>query len=147
MTSTQHSSRQREHMIAEAAYFRAERRGFQGGDPLEDWLQAEAEIDAAPAGGDASAREKLTDQVATQLREWDTQFSGLTAKAREVSTKARAQLERELERLKPLRESAGQALEGMRQRAGDATEDVGALSDKVRSELADALEGLAKRLR
>lgn len=31
-------------MIAEAAYYRAAARGFQGGDPLDDWLAAEAEI-------------------------------------------------------------------------------------------------------
>ena len=36
---------QREHMIAEAAYYIAEHRNFQGGDPGQDWLQAEAEID------------------------------------------------------------------------------------------------------
>lgn len=35
---------QRERMIAEAAYYRAEHRGFQGGDPQQDWLEAEAEI-------------------------------------------------------------------------------------------------------
>jgi hypothetical protein len=35
-------------MIAEAAYYRAERRGFAPGHELEDWLQAEAQI-AAPA--------------------------------------------------------------------------------------------------
>jgi hypothetical protein len=32
-------------MIATAAYFRAEHRGFTGGNPVEDWLAAEAEID------------------------------------------------------------------------------------------------------
>jgi hypothetical protein len=32
-------------MIADAAYYRALGRGFNGGDPLEDWLMAEAEID------------------------------------------------------------------------------------------------------
>lgn len=31
-------------MIAEAAYYGAERRGFVPGHELEDWLQAEAEI-------------------------------------------------------------------------------------------------------
>lgn len=31
-------------MIAEAAYFRALARGFQGGDPIDDWLAAEAEV-------------------------------------------------------------------------------------------------------
>ena len=33
-------------MIAEAAYHRAAARGFHGGDPVDDWLAAEAEIDA-----------------------------------------------------------------------------------------------------
>lgn len=33
-------------MIAEAAYRIAEQRGFQGDRTLEDWLQAEAEVDA-----------------------------------------------------------------------------------------------------
>lgn len=35
----------RQAMIAEAAYFRAQSRGFNGGDTVEDWLQAEAEVD------------------------------------------------------------------------------------------------------
>lgn len=33
-------------LIAEAAYFRSERRGFAAGYELEDWLAAEAEVDA-----------------------------------------------------------------------------------------------------
>jgi DUF2934 family protein len=33
-------------MIAEAAYFKAQRRGFTGGDAQRDWAEAEAEIDA-----------------------------------------------------------------------------------------------------
>lgn len=37
---------ERHRMIAEAAYFRAERRGFAPGDPELDWRLAEAEIDA-----------------------------------------------------------------------------------------------------
>ncbi len=32
-------------MIAEAAYLRAERRGFTSGDPVDDWLAAEREVD------------------------------------------------------------------------------------------------------
>ncbi len=41
---------QRYQMIAEAAYYLAERRNFQLGDPVQDWLQAEAEIDRRLAG-------------------------------------------------------------------------------------------------
>ena len=32
-------------MIAQAAYYRAERRGFGDSVPLADWLEAETEID------------------------------------------------------------------------------------------------------
>ena len=35
---------ERQHMIAEAAYYRAEQRGFQDGNPERDWLESEAEI-------------------------------------------------------------------------------------------------------
>jgi hypothetical protein len=37
---------ERERMIALAAYFRAEKRGFLPGAEMEDWLAAEREIDA-----------------------------------------------------------------------------------------------------
>lgn len=40
------STAERRKMIEEAAYFRALARGFGPGDPLEDWLSAELEIDA-----------------------------------------------------------------------------------------------------
>jgi hypothetical protein len=35
-------------MISDAAYYRALGRGFDGGDPVEDWLMAEAEIESMP---------------------------------------------------------------------------------------------------
>lgn len=35
----------RHQMIAEAAYYRAEQRGFAGDGVLQDWLEAEFEID------------------------------------------------------------------------------------------------------
>jgi hypothetical protein len=37
-------------MIAEAAYYHAERRGFAPGDEVQDWLKAEAEVDALLTG-------------------------------------------------------------------------------------------------
>ena len=40
------SADQRNAMIAESAYLRAEARGFQGGDPVQDWLEGEREVDA-----------------------------------------------------------------------------------------------------
>ena len=47
----------REARIAEAAYWRAERRGFAPGGEMEDWLQAERELDEQHQRGDASNEE------------------------------------------------------------------------------------------
>ena len=41
-------------LIAEAAYFRAEKRGFSPGHETEDWLAAEAEVDARLLQGTAA---------------------------------------------------------------------------------------------
>jgi hypothetical protein len=38
------SPKERHRLIQQAAYFRAQKRGFNGGDPVEDWLAAEREI-------------------------------------------------------------------------------------------------------
>jgi len=35
---------ERQRLIAEAAYLMAERRGFEQGDPAQDWLNAEEEV-------------------------------------------------------------------------------------------------------
>jgi hypothetical protein len=43
-------SASREARIAEAAYWRAERRGFAAGQELDDWLAAEKEVDDDIAG-------------------------------------------------------------------------------------------------
>lgn len=40
------SAEERCRMIAEAAYYRAVKRGFVGGDTVNDWLEAQAEVDA-----------------------------------------------------------------------------------------------------
>ncbi len=42
---------QRNHYVEVAAFYIADRRGFEGGDPDEDWAQAELEIDRLLAEG------------------------------------------------------------------------------------------------
>jgi hypothetical protein len=44
--ATEPGERERQSMIAEAAYYHAEKRGFAPGWEIEDWLAAEKEIDA-----------------------------------------------------------------------------------------------------
>jgi hypothetical protein len=45
----------RQAMIAQAAYFRAERHGFTPGRELEDWVAAEKEVDSVLGPADPAA--------------------------------------------------------------------------------------------
>src|SRR6185295_3200065 len=60
------TAEQRRRMIAEAAYFRAQRRGFENGDSTADWLAAEAEIERALAQRDLT-RVSITQHELEQL--------------------------------------------------------------------------------
>lgn len=44
---------ERRRRIAEAAYYNAERRGFAGNREVEDWLEAEKQVDSTAAGREA----------------------------------------------------------------------------------------------
>jgi DUF2934 family protein len=48
------SAEARHELIAQAAYLRAERRGFAPGLETEDWLAAEAEVDALLRAGQSA---------------------------------------------------------------------------------------------
>jgi hypothetical protein len=50
-------SESREARIAEAAYWRAEQRGFESGHELDDWLAAERQVDAEGARSTARQQE------------------------------------------------------------------------------------------
>jgi len=49
-TSSNITAEERRRMITEAAYYLAEQRGFSGGSPEQDWIQAEREIDRVLQG-------------------------------------------------------------------------------------------------
>ena len=44
--TTKLTSEQRHNLIEMKAYYLAEKRGFQGGCPVSDWLQAEKDVDS-----------------------------------------------------------------------------------------------------
>ena len=59
--AVQNASDQRHAMIAQAAYYLAERRGFETGHALEDWVAAECEIDRTPSPGSGEAPDQCGD--------------------------------------------------------------------------------------
>ena len=60
---TEVSSEEKYQLIAEAAYFRSEKRSFTPGYELEDWLAAEAEVKTGPPGiGSSSGSQRNGDK-------------------------------------------------------------------------------------
>jgi len=77
-------------MIAEAAYHRALERGFAPGDPNEDWLAAEAEIDAKLKGNHTKAAKATSAE--TKAKETGTKAKPKSAqpKPKSAAPKAKA---------------------------------------------------------
>src|SRR5512147_3006597 len=110
------AAQRRQAMIREAAYLRAERRGFVGGDPVTDWLEAEAEIDRRLEAEvqEGSSGPGPIEQFEAQLAALDQEMRRLLGKAREASSDIRTEIESELEKLRPLRTNAEERLTELR---------------------------------
>jgi chromosome segregation ATPase len=140
---------QRHFMIAEAAYYRAECRGYQGGDPVADWLEAEAEIEAllqgaSRPGKEKTAKEAFQEKLEIQLREWDKKIDSLKGKAK---AELRHDFEGQLEALRAQRAAAHDKLQELRQRSGDAWEDLKEGAEKAWDEMQKAIDSIAARFR
>ena len=143
---------QRYFMITEAAYYRAERRGFQGGDPVADWLEAETEIEAMLRGAsepdkEKTAKEAFQEKLETQLREWDKKLDGLKGKAKKAKADLRHDLEAQLEALRAQRAAAHDKLQELRQRSENAWEDLKEGAEKTWDEMQKAIDSIVARFR
>jgi hypothetical protein len=151
-------------MIAEAAYFRAAQRGFNGGDPVADWIAAEAEVDALLAAQPATAgkAEEPDRQTAEGTRSPYAELARRLEEAAEAATRrltalrrklerlsgdARGEWQRDMDRLVELRMRARAALKELKAEGEEATRDAQRRADEARSNLADLLERIAGRLR
>jgi hypothetical protein len=148
--TTDVTAAERERMIREAAYFRAAQRGFTGGDPLGDWLDAESDIDAQLSPQRARAkpakRAAADDHQQTlkeRLDQANEQLERLRARAGRLKQDARAEWEHELARLHELRDTLEQQAqelknktrsrsEALRTQAEQAWKDFKAGIDRIR---------------
>ncbi len=93
------TAEERYRMIAEAAYFRAEKRGFAGGDIAEDWIQAEAEVDrnlqAHEKGQGLTPTAKEIEQQVQAVFESDTELVSERVRAITLQALAGGKLDKE----------------------------------------------------
>lgn len=136
----QTSEELRKQMIANAAYFRAERRGFAGGDPVADWLEAEAEVDSQ-LGRDQDWFAALDERLATvseKLGVLKKRLAGVRSEVREEWTS-------DVEKLVRLRDGLQERVDEIRAQGEHASEKVKQQAEKVWEELSRAVEHLSAR--
>lgn len=140
---------QRYQMIAEAAYFRAQRQGFCG-NPAQDWLEAEADIDRAllqsqQAG--LSPKQAFQQKLEAQLQELDMLFDKLKLQASLGKADLSTEIQKQLELLTHKRSAAQAKLNELSRRSENAWEDLKGGAEKAWDEMRNTLNQIAARFR
>jgi len=132
----------RRQMIAEAAYFKAERRGFNGGDAVRDWCEAEAEIDAQLRGVENG---QLVERIEEALESAAKRLAAVRRKVARLPSEARGEWERDLDRLAALRTKLKPKLEELRAQGERASRKAREQAERIRDEVADVVRRLEAR--
>jgi hypothetical protein len=139
--SSQHkvTNSQRQQMIAEAAYFRAERRGFNGGDTVRDWCEAEAEIDAELRKLEDG---QLVERVEEALDAAAKRLAGARRKLARLSSDARGEWERDLDKLVALRDALKPKLGELKEQGAQAGRRLREQTEKIGADLSELMRRL-----
>ena len=129
----------RRQMIAEAAYFRAERRGFAAGDPVKDWCEAEAEVDAQLRGLE---EDHLVERIEEVVAAATKKLAALKRKAARLSVGARAQWQHDVDKLKALRDALRPKLAQLREEGEQAGDKLRTQAERIRAELTELVHRL-----
>ena len=136
------SAGQRRQMIAEAAYFRAERRGFDGGDPVEDWMAAEAEVDARL---EAMREDDLLERLDAGLAAANKKLTALKRKLKGLSADAQSQWQKDIDKLGKLRDKLRKQLTTLRDEGEEAGHKARSQAEKGWQEISELLGRLGKK--
>jgi len=132
----------RHQRIAERAYLRAERRGFAGGDPVADWIDAEREVDAELDGG---AHIGLIDRIEDRVEAARAKLKSLNKKVSNLKEETRLRRERDLKRLKKLKDTLEKRLAELRDQGEHASAQVKEQAEKIWVELGELLHEIGGR--
>lgn len=143
MSEPKISPGQREQMIAEAAYFRAERHGF-GGDAVRDWCEAEAEVDARLRRAED---EEWLERIEEGLAAAGKKLGALKRRMADLSAEARAEWQKDLERLALLRDKLRPKVAELRAEGEQAGQKLREQAEKLRAEMTELVHRLAAKAR
>lgn len=133
---------ERHRMIAETAYFLAQERGFTGGDPVSDWIEAERRVDRQLwAVATARLVERLESGVTTAAKK----LGALKRRVSTLAASARTEVNADVERLDALRLTLRGKLEELKERGDQVSEKALHQAEKVWTELSDTLQRVTAR--
>ncbi|MDR3631297.1 MAG: DUF2934 domain-containing protein [Desulfocapsaceae bacterium] len=144
------SPEQRYKMIAEAAYFQAEKRGFVGGNMAQDWLEAEAKIDRIlqqPPESGTITKHAFQQRLEAQLKEWDAKFETLQTKAKKATTGMRSDFEKQIGALTKKRAAAQAKIVELRKHTEGTWGDLKTGAEKTWEEMHQALDHFVSRFK
>ena len=147
------TSEKRYQMIAEAAYFRAEKRGFVGGDVAQDWQEAEAEIDLIfhqqlePGKESMITKQAFQQKLEMQLKEWDAKFDKLKAMAKKAKAEIRADIKEQIVALTSKRAAAHAKILELGQHSEDTWDELRTSAEKTWREMHEGLDRFVSRFK
>lgn len=133
----------RHQMIATAAYYRAELRGFDVKNAESDWYAAEKEIDQMLYGS-ATDDEGIV-RLEALLNEWDTQFEELEDKVAKAKAKTRAEYLKQLQAIADKRIAISGKLKDLRRHTGEVWDDLKNTIEHAWDEIRQETEHIASR--
>lgn len=138
------TSEQRRQMIAEAAYFRAERRGFGSGDAVRDWCEAEAEVDARLRQLEiAQYLQRLEEALETASK----RLASARRKAATLSESARAEWRKDVDKLAALRDALKPKLAELKEQGERAGQRLREQAERLRGEIAALVRSLEGKVK
>jgi hypothetical protein len=135
---------ERHRMIAETAYFLAQERGFTGGDPVSDWIEAERRVDRQLFTF-ATARlvERLESGVATAAKN----LSSVKRRVSTLAAGARTELDADVERLDALKLLLRTKLDELKDCSEEVSQKALHQAESMWNEFSETLKRVAARTR
>lgn len=133
---------ERHRMIAETAYFLAQERGFTGGDPVSDWIEAERKVDRQIC---ALATAHMVERLEAGVAMATKKLGALKRRVSTLAASARTELNADVEKLDALKVALRSRLDELRERGDQVSEKALHQAEKVWTELSDALQRATAR--
>lgn len=133
---------ERHRMIAETAYFLAQERGFTGGDPVSDWIEAERRVDRQLL---TLATARLVKRLESGAAKAAKNMSSLKQRVSTMAVDARTEFDADVERLDALRSSLRSKLEELKDCSVEVSQRALHQAENVWNELSETLQRVTAR--